>query len=62
MFWPFHHQILRPTQRPRVRLSLEILEGRAVPSVSMIPFTDPSNGAAALSKGSSHQPALPLAS
>jgi hypothetical protein len=61
MFWPFRRQTLRPTQRPRVRLSLESLEGRAVPSVSVIPFTDPSSSAAALSTGSSGQPALPLA-
>jgi hypothetical protein len=62
MFLPFHRQKLRPTQRPRVRLSLELLEGRELPSVSVIPFTDPSSGAAALSTGSSAQPALPLAS
>ena len=61
MLWPFHRQKLRPTQRPRVRLSLELLEGRELPSVSVIPFTDPSSGAAALSSISSAQPALPLA-
>jgi hypothetical protein len=49
MFWPFRRQIPRATQRPRVRLSLETLEGRALPSVSVIPLTDPSAGAAALS-------------
>ena len=61
MFWPFRRQRLRPTQRPRVRPSLEVLEGRALPSVSVIPFTDLSSGAAALSQRSSDQPALPLA-
>src|SRR5260370_31823976 len=61
MFLPFRRRVLRPTQRPRVPLSLEILEGRDLPSVSMIPFTHPSSGAAALSTGSSAQPALPLA-
>jgi hypothetical protein len=62
MFWPFHRQKLRPTQRPTVRLSLESLDGRVLPSVSVIPLTDPSSGAAALSQHSSAQPALPLAS
>ncbi len=62
MFWPFHRQRLRPTQRPTVRLSLESLDGRVLPSVSSIPLTDPSSGAAALSQHSSAQPALPLAS
>ena len=62
MFWPFHRQRLHPTQRPRVRPSLEVLEGRALPSVAVIPLTDPSSGAAALSQHSSAQPALPLAS
>src|SRR6516162_8583477 len=47
MFWPFRRQILRPTQRPGVRLSLENLEGRDLPSVSVIPFTAPGGGAAA---------------
>ena len=46
MFWPFRRQLLRPTQRPGVRLSLEILEGRDLPSVSVIPLTDPSSAAA----------------
>src|SRR5262249_53052936 len=40
MFWAFRRQRLRPTQRPRVPPSLEVLEGRALPSVSVIPFTD----------------------
>src|SRR5262245_45743930 len=57
MLWPFRRQLLRPTQRPRVRLSLEALEGRDLPSVSVIPFTNPSSGAAALSHVSSGQPA-----
>jgi hypothetical protein len=61
MFWSFRRQTLRPTQRPRVRLSLESLEGRDLLSVSVIPFTAPSSGAAALSNVSSAQPALPLA-
>ena len=61
MFWPFRRQRPRPTQRPPVRPSLEVLEGRALPSVSVIPLTDPSSGAAALSQHSSAQPALPLA-
>ena len=61
MFWLFRRQTLRPTQRPHVRPSLEILEGRDVPSVSVIPLTHASGGAAALSPHSSHQPALPLA-
>jgi hypothetical protein len=60
MFWPFHRQRLRPTQRPTVRLSLESLDGRVLPSVSVIPLTDPSSGAA-LSQHSSAQPALSLA-
>ena len=47
MFWPFCCQILRPTQRPGVRLSLESLEGRDLPSVSVIPLTAPSSGAPA---------------
>ena len=61
MFWPFRRQILRPTQRPHVRLSLESLEGRDLPSVSVIPLTHPSSGAAAVSNVSSAQPALPHA-
>ena len=61
MFWPFRRQILRPTQRPRVRLCLERLEGRDLPSVSVIPLAGPSGGAAAVSHVSSAQPALPLA-
>jgi hypothetical protein len=61
MFWPFRRQLLRPTQRPRVRLSLENLEGRDLPSVSMIPLTAPSSGVPAVSNVSSAQPALPLA-
>ena len=47
MFWTFRRQQLRPTQRPGVRLSLESLEGRDLPSVSVIPLTSPSSGAAA---------------
>jgi hypothetical protein len=62
MFLPFRRQRPRPTQRPSVRLSLESLDGRVLPSVSVIPLTDPSSGAAALSQHSSAQPALPLAS
>jgi hypothetical protein len=61
MFWPFRRQIPRATQRPRVRLSLECLAGRALPSVSVIPFTHLSSGAAAVSNVSSAHPALPLA-
>jgi hypothetical protein len=61
MFLPFRRQRPRPTQRPSVRLSLESLEGRDLPSVSVIPLTNPSSGAAALSPRSSAQPALPLA-
>jgi hypothetical protein len=53
MFWPFHRQKLRPTQRPAVRPCLEILEGRALPSVAVLPPTDPSSGGAALSQHSS---------
>jgi hypothetical protein len=49
MFLPFRRQRPRPTQRPSVRLSLESLDGRVLPSVSVIPHTDPSTGAAALS-------------
>ena len=41
MFWSFRRQTRRPTQRPGVRLSLENLEGRDLPSVSVISFTDP---------------------
>jgi len=48
MFWSFRRQTTRPTQRPGVRLSLESLEGRELPSVSMIPLTNPSRGAAVL--------------
>src|SRR5258707_240617 len=61
MFLPFRRQRPRPTQRPSVHLSLENLEGRDLLSVSVIPLTNPSSGAAALSTGSSAQPALPLA-
>ena len=61
MLWPFRRRILRPTQRPRVRLSLEFLEGRALPSVSVIPRPDVGSGPAAVSHPSSAQPALPLA-
>ena len=61
MFWPFRRQILRPTPRPGVRLSLACLEGRDLPSVSVIPLTGPSSAAAGLSNVSSAQPALPLA-
>ena len=46
MFWPFRSQKLRPTQRPTFRPSLEVLEGRALPSVSVSPLTAPSGGAA----------------
>jgi len=48
MFWPFRRpvQVRRQTQRPRVRLGLESLEGRDLPSVSVIPFTAPSSVAA----------------
>lgn len=61
MFWLFRRQQLQPTQRPSVRLSLESLEGRDLPSVSAIPLTDPISSAAALSNDSSAQPSLPLA-
>ena len=61
MFWPFRRQLLRPTQRPGVRLSLESLEGRDLPSVSVIPFINPSSGAATVSNVSSAQAALPHA-
>ena len=61
MFWTFRRQLLRPTQRPGVRLSLESLEGRDLPSVSVIPLTGPSSGAAAVSNVSSAQAALPHA-
>ena len=47
MFWSFRGQRTRPTQRPGVRLSLESLEGRDLPSVSVIPLTAPSSGAPA---------------
>ena len=56
MFWPFHLRKLHPPQRPTVRPLLEILDGRALPSVAVIPLTDPSHGAAALSQHSSAQP------
>ena len=46
MVWPFRRQILRATRRPSVRLSLESLEGRDLPSVSVIPFINPSSVAA----------------
>ena len=61
MFWSSRRQTLRPTQRPGVRLSLETLEGRDLPSVSVIPFINPSIGAAAVSNVSSAQAALPHA-
>lgn len=61
MFRPLHRQRLRPTRRPSVRHSLESLEGRDLPSVSVIPHTNHINGAAALSRGSSAQLAPPLA-
>lgn len=61
MFWPFHHQKLRPTQRPPVRPCLEVLERRALFSAAVIPHADLSS-AAALSQPSSAQSALPLAS
>ena len=57
MFRLFRRQTLRPTQRPRIRLCLESLEGRDLPSVSVIPLTNPSSGAAAVSNASSAQPA-----
>lgn len=57
MFWPVRKQKPRPTQRPHVRPSLEVLDGRALPSVSMIPLPHPGGGAAALS----HPPAVPHA-
>jgi hypothetical protein len=53
MIWPFRRQLLRQTQRPSVRLSLESLEGRDLPSVSMIPFADLSSDTAAVSNTSS---------
>jgi hypothetical protein len=58
MFWPFRRQRLRSTPRPSVRLSLESLEGRNLPSVSVIPLANPTSGAAALSSRSFAQPAL----
>ena len=61
MFWPFRSRIRRPAQRPPVRFSLEVLEGRALPSVSAIQFPDLGSGLAAASQRSSDQPALPLA-
>ncbi len=61
MFLLFRRQRPRSTQRPSVRLSLESLEGRDLLSVSVIPLTNPSSGAAALSTSSAAQPALPLA-
>ena len=48
MFWPFHRQKLRPTQRPSDRPSLEVMERRALFSVGGMPLADPSSGAAAL--------------
>lgn len=62
MFWHVRRQRPRPAQRPRGRLSLEVLEGRALPSGAVIPLADPSSGLAALAQRSSAQPALPLAS
>ena len=61
MFWPFRRQLLRPTQRPGVRLSLESLDGRDLPSVSVTPFVNPGSGAAVVSNVSSAQAALPHA-
>lgn len=61
MFWPFRSQRPRPTQ-PRVRPSLQVLDGRDLPSVAVTPLADPSVGAAALSQHSSAQPAPSLAS
>src|SRR5260370_21867857 len=61
MFLPFRRQRPRPTQRPSVRLPLESLEGRDLLSVSVIPPTSPTSGAAALPTSSAAQPALPLA-
>ncbi len=51
MFWPFCRQKPRSSQRPRIRLSLEGLEGRDLRSASAIPVIDPSSAAAALSSG-----------
>jgi hypothetical protein len=49
LFWPFRRQTRRPSPQPRqrVRPSLEVLEGRDVPSVTVAQFTDP-GGAAGL--------------
>jgi hypothetical protein len=49
MFWPFRNRTSRRpvSPRPRFRPALDSLEGRRLPSVSVVPFTDPS-GAAAL--------------
>jgi hypothetical protein len=46
MFWLFRSRSSRP--RPAARLGLETLEGRAVPAVTVTPFTDPTSGAADL--------------
>src|SRR6266852_4623017 len=50
MFEFFRRRTRRPAFRPRsyARPSLETLERRDVPSVSVIPFTDPASGAASL--------------
>jgi hypothetical protein len=51
MFWPFrrsNHYLPAASRRPRFRPSLEILEGRALPSVSVLPMTDPGTGATTL--------------
>jgi hypothetical protein len=44
LFWPFRRQTSRPSllSRHRVRPSVEVLEGRDVPSVTVAPFTLPS--------------------
>ena len=49
MLWPFRRtRRPAPQRRPSARPTLEILERREVRSVSVMPFTDPSSGAAAL--------------
>src|SRR5260370_917827 len=44
LFWPFRRQTRRPSppSRLRARPSVEVLEGRDVPSVTVAPFTLPS--------------------
>jgi hypothetical protein len=50
MFWPFHRRtrLRAPRLRPSARPTFESLESRDLLSVSVIPFTDPRTGAAAL--------------